>query len=91
MKLKHRVGFWPPYAVPSSSRGSDVQPELSDIVTGAKRQHGAIECIVIYLKKTDGSQCRSLLAIGPHLLDRAIQMIDQKPEMTLSELGNLDI
>lgn len=91
MKLKHRLGFWPPYAVPSSAHGGDIQPGLSDIVISAERQHGAIECIIITLKKPGGSECRSLLNIGPHLLDHAIRMIEQKPKMTLHELGNLDI
>jgi hypothetical protein len=90
MRIKERVPPWPPYVTPEHGKAFD-QAGLRDIVISAKRHNGAIQRIILTLRKSDGSEYQVSLTISEYLLDRAIQMIEKKKNITLYEVGELDI
>jgi hypothetical protein len=89
MKIREAATYWLPQV--ASRSGNFALAEPSDAVLKADRHEAAKSHIRLKLRKEDGTEYTAVLVVTEHLNQAAHKAIAQAKDITLSELGELDI
>jgi hypothetical protein len=89
MKIRELAEQWPPGV--ANAAGESVFAEPADEVLRADRYELGTDHIRVRLRKTTGTDYSVVLNLPAHLYGRALIAIALAGEITLGELGELDI